>query len=200
MDHVDPRGVGTGHDRVEVVWPVAYPVIHGERVSGPYLFLGVVGEEDRERGYECLRAYGQPIVDSTCPIPVDSDCERQAFLALKDAIRCLRRDFHDTAFDLEKPVFEIGTKLGPCLPDFLIRARRGGDQLTFVVEVMGFERTEYLRGKEVTHRRMETLGTLCKMDAAKFDDPNQATLEAERLDHSIRRVLRSWRQSRCMAD
>ena len=37
--------------------------------------------------------------------------------------------------------------------------------VAFVVEVMGFERPEYLRGKEVTHPRMEALGTLCTMQA-----------------------------------
>ena len=73
-------------------------------------------------------------------------------------MKVLQGAFPDAAFEIEKPVFEIGTAQGPCLPDFLIRARRGCDVATFVVEVMGFERPDYLRGKEVTHPRMETLG------------------------------------------
>ena len=46
---------------------------------------------------------------------------------------------------------------------FLITARRGGDELTTVVEVMGFERPGYLCGKQVAHPRMATPGTLCTM-------------------------------------
>ena len=37
--------------------------------------------------------------------------------------------FPDAEFELEKPVFEIETSDGPCLPDFFIRARRSGDAL-----------------------------------------------------------------------
>ena len=41
--------------------------------------------------------------------------------------------------------FEIETPDGPCIPDFLIRARRDNDEAIFVIEVMGFER---MRGSE----------------------------------------------------
>ena len=53
-----------------------------------------------------------------------------------------------------EPVFDIPTSEGPCLPDFLISAKRGGETVRFVIEVMGLERAEYLKGKEVTHPRM----------------------------------------------
>ena len=48
------------------------------------------------------------------------------------------RGFPDGEFEIEKPLFDIDTELGPCLPDFIVRARRGDDEMTFVVEVMGF--------------------------------------------------------------
>ena len=70
---------------------------------------------------------------------------------------------------MEKPVFEISTEHGPCLPDFVIRARRNGEVLTWVVEVMGFERPDYLAGKEVTHERMEELGPVILMDGRRFE-------------------------------
>ena len=70
---------------------------------------------------------------------------------------------------MERPVFEIDTKQGPCLPDFLIRARRKGEVRTWVVEVMGFERPAYLAGKEVTHERMEELGPIILMDGKRFE-------------------------------
>ena len=71
-------------------------------------------------------------------------------------------------FELEKPLFDIDTPDGPCLPDFLIRARRGEDALTFVIEVMGFQRPDYLRRKEETHALMESLGTMCEMQGNRF--------------------------------
>ena len=128
-----------------------------------------MGLPQGESGYECLEAYAQPIVASQCPVPVDSHYQRRAFRTLCATLQILSRAFPDAAFELEKPVFEIETPEGPYLLAFLIHARRGGEELTFVIEVMGFERPEYLRGKEVTHPWMATLGTLCTMQASEFD-------------------------------
>ena len=94
-------------------------------IAPPYLFLGAVGVADERFGYECLEGYAQPIVASDCPAPVDSHYERRAFGTLRTTLRILSATFPDTGFELEKPLFEIETPDGPCLPDFLIRARRG---------------------------------------------------------------------------
>ena len=56
----------------------------------------------------------------------------------------LRGTFSEAAFELENPVFEIEAPDDPRQPDFLIRARRHGDEAVFVIEVMGFEHLEYL--------------------------------------------------------
>ena len=71
------------------------------------------------------------------PIPVDSNYERLALGTLRTTLRILDRAFPDAEFELEKPLFEMDTPDGPCIPDFLIRARRGGHEHTFVIEVMG---------------------------------------------------------------
>ncbi len=55
------------------------------------------------------------------------------------------------------------------MPDFLIKARRKGEVRTWVVEVMGFERPDYLAGKEVTPERMEKLGPVLLMDGKRFE-------------------------------
>ena len=96
---------------------------------------------------------------------------------------------------MEKPLFDIDTPDGPCLPDFLIRARRGDDVLTFVIEVMGFERPDYLKGKEITHPRMERLGTMCEMRGDRFGPSiGGATNEGRKVTNTIRDVLRSrWK-------
>lgn len=193
---VDAHGVGTveRRNRVEVVSAVGQPVVGHHPIAPPYLFLGAVGLPEGESGYECLEAYAQPIVARDCPVPVDSHYERRAFGTLRTTLRILSETFPDAAFELEKPVFEIETPDGPCLPDFLIRARRGGDALAFVVEVMGFERPEYLRGKEVTHPRMATLGALCTMQASEFDrPPDGLKAEGRKVTRAIRQALqRRW--------
>ena len=193
---VDACGVGTDgeNDRVEVRSGVVRPVVGTNPIARPYLFLGAVGLPEGESGYECLEAYAQPIVARKWPVPVDSHYERQAFGTLRTTLQILSRAFPDAAFELEKPVFDIETPEGPCLPDFLIDARRGGDELTFVVEVMGFERPEYLQGKEVTYPRMATLGTLCTMQASKFDrSPEGVKSEGRKVTQAIREALeRRW--------
>ena len=56
---------------------------------------------------------------------------------------------------------------------------------------MGFERPDHLRGKEVTHPRMETLGTLCTMQAGAFDRPGEGLrAEGRKVTETIRTELR----------
>ncbi len=78
-------------------------------------------------------------------------------------------------FSLEKPLFETNTEHGPCLPDFVIRARpegwEGRDSVDFMIEVMGFEDEDYRRRKEETHWAMRSLGTLCAMEEAGSAHP-----------------------------
>ena len=196
---VDARGVDKPgrNTRVEIASSVRWPAVGRSAIRRrrPYLFLGAVGLADERRGYECLEGYAQPIVASDCPVPVDSHYERQAFGTLKMTLRVLSHTFREAAFELEKPVFEIETPEGPCLPDFLIRARRGGDEAVFVIEVMGFERTEYLQGKEVTHPRMATLGPLCLIQAKEFGrSPGGVKAEGTKVTKAIVRALRErWR-------
>ncbi len=194
---VDVGGVGTDgkNNRVDVRSGVGRPVVGTHPIAPPYLFLGAVGLPQGESSYECLEAYAQPIVASQWPVPVDSHYERRAFGTLRTTLQILSRAFPDAAFELEKPVFDIEAPEGPCLPDFLIRARRGGDALTFVIEVMGFERPEYLLGKEVTHPRMETLGVLCTMQASEFGrSPEGVKSEVRKVTRAIREVLeRRWK-------
>ena len=70
---------------------------------------------------------------------------------------------------MEKPVFQVSTKKGPCLPDFLFKVRRKDKERTWVVEVIGFERLDYLAGKEVRDERMEELGPVLLIDGKRFE-------------------------------
>jgi len=56
---------------------------------------------------------------------------------------------------------------------------------------MGFERPEYLRGKEVAHPRMATLGTLYTMQASEFDrPPEELKAEGRKVTRKVRQALR----------
>ena len=162
---VGEKGRGT---HVEVAKRVRLPTVDGNAVRGPYLFIGVVGLGKASNECKCIEAYAQPIVARKWPVPVDSHYERQAFGTLRKTMKVLEGEFQGAACRLEKPVFDVETPDGPCLPDFMMKVERGGETVRFVIEVMGFERAAYLKGKEVTHPRMERLGTLCTMQASEF--------------------------------
>ena len=70
---------------------------------------------------------------------------------------------------MEKPVFEMDTKQGPCLADFLVHARQTGEMRAWVVKVMGFDWPANLAGKEGTHEHMEVLGSVILMDGKWFE-------------------------------
>ena len=183
------------YGELEVVSRIKRPTIGGRPVSGPYLFFGVVALTTRRQGYECVRGWAQPIVSVHRPVPVDSDFERQAFGTLTMTLWMLDREFPDTEFTMEKPVFEMDTKQGPCRPDFLIHARRRGEVRTWVIEVMGFERPAYLAGKEVTHERMEELGPVILMDGKRFE--RGLTGEGRKVTERIRAdTKREWPRRR----
>ena len=186
---------------LEVVSRIRRPTIGGRAVSPPYLFFGVVALTTRRRGYECVQAWAQPVVSIRQPVPVDSDFERRAFATLTTTLKILGNEFRDAGFEMEKPVFEMDTKQGPCVPDFLIRARREGEERTWVVEVMGFERPDYLAGKEVTHERMEELGPVLLMDGKRFEAG--LTSEGQKVTERIRAdVEGEWhgRRQECRHD
>ena len=77
------------------------------------------------------------------------------------------------------------------MPDFLIRARRKGEERTYVVEVMGFERADYLSGKEVTHARMEEMGPVILIDGKELQA--RLTEEGRKVTQRIRADLeQAW--------
>ena len=192
---VDDHGVTGGRGtRLDVVSRVTRPVIRGSPVRPPYLFMGVVGLEDGANTFACLSGHAQPIVAMNCPVPVESGAERQAFHTLRKTLKLLRREFDTVAFTLEKPLFETNTERGPCIPDFTIRAHpeawEGRDSVDFMIEVMGFEDEDYRARKEETHWAMRSLGTLCIMEAGKFDTREGLASEGTNVTDKIRAVLR----------
>ena len=187
---VDPGGEG----HVEASSPVVCPSVGRRPVIGPYLFLGAV---DRSTGrWACVDACARPIVALDCPIPVDSDYERQALGALRRLVETLAGHPELAALlggtlriELEKPLALIETTAGTCQPDFLLSVVRprthghlpvGPDDppylgrfdprclAQYVIEVMGFNDRKYEERKKRTHPRMERLGPVMKMKGREF--------------------------------
>lgn len=110
-----------GSDPVVLANRVQSPSVRGNPVAGPYLVIIVVGEYPEAHGYAPLRGYAQPIFSGRRFIPVSSELEREVLSALVAARRNFDR--HGLDFQLEKPVFDTLTPLGPCRPDFLLELR-----------------------------------------------------------------------------
>ena len=205
---------------VRVSSEVVGPEVFGNRVSGPYLFLGVVARSDDRKTWECREAYAQPIVAPECPIPVDSDYERRALQSLRQLVPDLLNDRELIAAlggvvraELEKPLFPFEVFGGPCLPDVLVTVTRprghghnpGGqghpprngpfddrDKARYVIEIMGFDDPKYEKDKEVTHPRMRRLGRVIRMEGRLFDSRYNEDRQRERITRQIAKDL-AWR-------
>ena len=187
-DHeINGKSRGAGH--VRVTSRVDSPLVYDNRVVGPYLFLGALEQSADRSGWECCMAYAMPIAAPELPIPVESDYERQAVLSLPQLVRDLRSDTKleealggVVGVELQKPLFEIGVREGLCRPDVLLTvARPGGpaprvpggpfddsDKVRYVIEVMGSDDPKYEKKKEETHRRMERLGRVIRLEGRRF--------------------------------
>ena len=215
---VDPGGEG----HVEAPGRVVCPSIGRRPVIGPYLFLGAV---DRSTGrWACVDACARPIAALDCPVPVDSDYERQALGALRRLVETLAGNPELAALlggplriELERPLALIETTAGTCQPDFLLSVVRpsahghvpGGPDdppylgrfdprylAQYVIEVIGFDNPEYKRKKKSTHPRMKRLGPLFQMKGWEFGSRGKGIdRQRETITADIALdLLRRWRR------
>ncbi len=147
--------------------PVA-PKIHGTIVQGPYLFFGVTGKDAQTGMIDIQRAVLEPVVSRKEFVPVDSDLEREAWATLKFTLERASSEYPDYTWSLTKPLFDILTPEGACLPDMVIEATGGERTYCFVIECMGLDRPDYFASKDVTHSRMRHIGDLIEMDGGEL--------------------------------
>ena len=173
-----------------------------------------------------MDACARPIAALDCPVPVDSDYEREAVGALRRLVETLGGNPElaallggDLRVELEKPLALIDTPAGTCQPDFLLTAVRpnahghlpGGpddpphfgrfdprDRACYVIEVMGFDDPEYKRRKKRTHPRMERLGPVFPMKGWEFGSRGKGIdRQCETITADIALdLLRRWRRGR----
>ena len=204
--------------RVAVRAKVASPTIGRDRIAGPYLFLGMAARDD-DGSWACIEACAQPVAAADWPAPVDSGYERGALAALRGAVDAIADDaaLRDALggtvrVALEKPLFDLHPRGGPCRPDALIVATRPGargqtpggpdrpapdgpfaerGKARYVVEVMGFDDAEYEREKRRTHARMRDIGRVVRMEGPEFDSPwNDLERQTRAIARRIREDLR----------
>ncbi len=183
---INPRHLEAG--RVQVHSRVPRPVVGGSRIAGPFLFLGIVARGAEGGAWECRAASGQPILSPTIPMPVDSDYERRALDALRDA--ALSATLGGPArVELEKPLFPFVVRGGLCLLGALFTVTRPGgrghlpagpgpllegsfavrDTPRDVIEVMGFADAAYERKKENAHAPIRRIGRVLRTEGRQFD-------------------------------
>ena len=199
--------------RVKVREGVKSPKVFLNRVPGPWLFLGIVARPEDGEPWECLAAWAQPIVAPEWPVPVDSGQERRAFHTLcrlaaflEDDMALRRALGGGIRIQLEKPLTNYETALGPCLPDFVLTVTMpaptadgesghpdDGTMVRYVVEVMGLDDPGYERKKARTRARMHRIGRPFRMEATEFDSRfNDIERQGERIAQDIANDL-VWR-------
>ena len=62
----------------------------------------MAGREEGAATFAGLHGHVQPIAAMNCPVPVESDAERQAFGALRKTLGIMRREFDTVRFALDK--------------------------------------------------------------------------------------------------
>ena len=113
--------------------------------------------------------------------------------------------------ELQKPLFPIRVHEGLCLPDVLLTVTRPGgpvprvpddpfddsDKVRYVFEVMGFDDAKYEKQKEETHRRMERLGRVIRLEGWQFGFAyNGLEQQRDRIAFRISKdLIRRWEGS-----
>ncbi len=159
-----------------VAGELARPAREDDRSRAPYLALAVVGDHAQGSGLMALRAYAQPIYSGAQFVPLASDFERQVLKAINAARRSLAKSHPAIEVTVEKPLFDIATPDGPCLPDFIIEATDAetGEFRALVIEAMGLAGDHaHDAAKRNTHPRMAHIGPVFEVEPAALDDPRR---------------------------
>jgi hypothetical protein len=141
-------------------------LIHHHRGArtGAFLFGGVA-QLTENGGTTIPKGYLVPIVSFNQWCMVDSNYEREAINAARDAIKKRK----DSEIVLEKPLYPLDANNGKkVLPDLLFS--KGGNKA--IMEVMGSNNPNYLDGKETQIAAMKTIATVIKADV--YNRPNEA--------------------------
>lgn len=174
-------GIATDASHEEVIFsirgktfshrPEARVSINGESTynSGsraPYWAI-IEYRRGRDGNVYCHEGYAHAAYTLDCPVPVDSNKERDTLKVIINASSYAgRQPNHPEAISLSKPLFT--TK---CIkdgveevihPDFILNVAPASESsvTTFIIETMGYESEDYIARKQHTHSWMEQEGVL----------------------------------------
>lgn len=113
----------------------------------------------------CSEGYAHALFRRSCPVPVDSELERQTLSSLSEAARWIKNKPDAPTLSLQKPLFdtevEIEGEKGFVLPDFIVTAvTPDGKSHNIVVETMGYTDDDYCERKAEQHKGMRMIGAL----------------------------------------
>lgn len=114
----------------------------------------------------CRDAYAHALFDYACPVPVDSNLERETINSIMTGGKWLQSLGYELS--LNKPLFDITVDVDGeerfVLPDFLLTVKHPGRGRTseLVIETMGYTDDDYVERKANQHKGMSTLGLLLK--------------------------------------
>lgn len=140
----------------------------------------------------CSEGYAHAMYSRKCPIPVDSNLERNTLTSISTVAGWLKKIHEYPRISLVKPLFDIevdvdGVK-GFVLPDFMVSVQNE-DQRTHsvIVETMGYTDDEYCERKSEQHLGMKVLGRLCT------DPPNWPAESKKEFTKTLYGVIKNTR-------
>jgi len=159
-------------------WDNEYPhrPTKGMRINGEYgqgcrenywVIVRYVRDNETKK-VTCRDGYAHAMYSGSCPVPVDSNLEKQTLIDLAKATKWVKDNVCAVNVVMEKPLFdkeiEYEGERGYVLPDFIltIESDINGVQTRhrLVVETTGIYTDEYIKRKTTQHEGMAQLGNV----------------------------------------
>lgn len=168
--------------------------INGESQEGirPPYWVILAFRRGKDGQVICSEGYAHAMYSRKCPIPVDSNLERNSLTSISTVAGWLKKTNEYPRMSLVKPLFDIEVEVdgekGFVLPDFIVSVQNE-DQRTHsvVVETMGYTDDEYCERKSEQHLGMKLLGRLCT------DPPKWPTESNKAFDKYLYGIIKNTR-------
>lgn len=141
--------------------------INGESQDGvrPPYWIILAFRRGTDGSVICSEGYAHALFRRECPIPVDSDLERQTLVGISAVAQWLSKKPGTPILTLEKPLFDTEVEVdgvkGFVLPDFIVVAKTPDEKRhTVIIETMGYTDDEYCERKSEQHKGMKRIGRL----------------------------------------
>jgi len=141
--------------------------INGETLEGqrPPYWVIMAFRRGHDGSVICSEGYAHALFERRCPVPVDSEMERQTLRSILTVAGWLQNKPEAPELTLQKPLFDIEVDVneekGYVLPDFIVSATNpDGCSHTVVIETMGYTDDEYCERKAEQHVGMRRIGIL----------------------------------------